>query len=370
MKFSEEFRDRALVGEIASRLRDLTPALSCKERGHVAIMEVCGTHTMSAARFGLRSLLPPGVSLISGPGCPVCVTDQHDIDSYLALAEVPGVVLTTFGDMIRVPGSQTSLEQLRAAGAEVRVVYSPMDAVEFARANRSRQVVFFGVGFETTMPTTAVAIRFASEESIANFSVFCVHKTIPIALRALISAEDVRISGLLLPGHVTTIIGAGAYEFIPKEFGAPCAVAGFEPVDIMLGIESILRQIAEGNARVDNVYARAVTREPNPRAFELFSEVFTPADSMWRGIGVISDSGIEIAERYARFDAKKRFPDALAKVPPVVATPCRCGDVLRGVMRPADCPLFGNACTPSNPVGPCMVSSEGACAAAHKYGGE
>jgi hydrogenase expression/formation protein HypD len=362
MRFSEEFRDRALVHEIASRIG--------KHEGiSAAIMEVCGTHTMSAARFGLRSLLPAGVTLVSGPGCPVCVTDQRDIDSFLALGSLPSVILTSFGDMLRVPGTRTSLERLRAAGADVRVVYSPMDAVDIARGNPASRVVFFGVGFETTMPATALAVKVAADDGIGNFSMFCCHKTIPAALRALLSAGEVKVSGLLLPGHVTTIIGARSYDFIPTEFGVPCAVTGFEPVDMMLGIESILRQIEERAPRVDNVYSRAVRSEPNAQAAELLSEVFVTADASWRGIGVIAGSGVEIAPEYAHVDAGKRFADAIASVEPPAPTPCRCGEVLRGVMRPVDCPLFGTACTPSEPVGPCMVSSEGACAAAFKYGG-
>ena len=362
MRYSDEFRDRVLVHEIASRI--------AKHEGvSAAIMEVCGTHTMSAARFGLSSLLPPGVALVSGPGCPVCVTDQRDIDAFLAIGRVEGVILTSFGDMLRVPGSETSLEKLRAAGADVRVVYSPMDAVEIARENPESQVVFFGVGFETTMPATAVAVRVAAESAVENFSMFCCHKTMPAALRALLSAGEVKLSGLLLPGHVTTIIGARAYDFIPREFGIPCAVTGFEPVDMMLGIESILRQMSEGSARVDNVYPRAVHDEANEQAARLLSEVFVTADATWRGIGVIPDSGVEIAPRYARLDAKRRFAGVMAGMREPAASPCRCGEVLRGVMSPVDCPLFGTECTPSDPVGPCMVSSEGACAAAFKYGG-
>ena len=358
MRFSQEFRDRALVEEIASRL---------SKTARATIMEVCGTHTMSAARFGLRSLLPPGVKLVSGPGCPVCVTDQHDIDCFLALGNVPGVVLATFGDMLRVPGSFTTLEKLRATGADVRVVYSPMDALEIARGAPQAEVVFFGVGFETTMPATALAVRSAAEAGLANFSVFSVHKTMPPGLRALLSAQAMRVSGLLLPGHVTTIIGARAYDFIPREFGMPCAVAGFEPVDMMLGIESLLRQIESGKPIVDNVYPRAVGSEPNKQAADLIADVFSPADAAWRGIGIIPESGARIAQAYGRFDARQRFAEVLSSVAPPAQTDCRCGDVLRASLAPADCPLFGSECTPTYPAGPCMVSSEGACAAAYRY---
>ena len=362
MKFSEEFRDRGLVEQICRRIASRLAV-------RATIMEVCGTHTMSVARFGLKSLLPPDVRLVSGPGCPVCVTDQHDIDSFLALGEQPGVILASFGDMLRVPGSSTSLERLRAAGADVRVVYSPLDAVDVARENPEREIVFFGIGFETTMPSTALAIRAAADARVGNFTVYCVHKTMPAALRALLSADEVRVSGLLLPGHVSTIIGADAYTFIAEELGVPCAVAGFEPVDILLAIESILDQVRASKPTVGNAYKRAVPAKANERARALIEDVFVPCDARWRGIGVIPDSGIAIADSYGSFDAKRIFADALALVKPAPETPCRCGEVLRGVMLPVDCPYFGASCTPTDPIGPCMVSSEGACAAAYKYGG-
>lgn len=346
-------------------------------RGQTTIMEVCGTHTMSAARFGLRSLLPEGVRLISGPGCPVCVTDQEDIDLFLALGALPGVTLASFGDMLRVPGSRTSLERERAAGADVRVVYSPLDAVDIARREPDKQVVFFGVGFETTMPATALAIDAAARDAVRNFCVLCAHKTMPAAIRALLSGGELQLSGLLLPGHVTTIIGARAYDFIPAEFRVPCAVAGFEPVDMMLGIQRILEQIAEGRPRVDNAYARAVTDQPNRRARDMVDQVFAVSDSRWRGLGLIPNSGAEIRIEYAEFDARRRFAGAVSEcvsgssvIPTEPGSFCRCGDVLRGAIGPRDCALFGAGCTPTNPRGPCMVSSEGACAAEYRYGGE
>lgn len=362
MKLSDEFRDPALVREIASRLQRFSGMSA-------TIMEVCGTHTMSVARFGLKSLMPEGVRLISGPGCPVCVTDQGDIDCYLALGMQPGVTLACFGDMMRVPGSVTSLERLRAEGADVRVVYSPMDAVEIARAEPDKEVVFFGVGFETTMPAVALAIKVAAEERADNFLVYCAHKTIPEALRALLASNVVNISGLLLPGHVTAIIGSSAYDFIASELGVTCAVAGFEPVDILLAVEAILTRLAHGTPAIDNMYPRAVQTEANPRAAELMAEVFVPCDASWRGLGSIAGSGVTIAHNYAVHDAKKRFQSALADVPPPRPTTCRCGDVLRGVMHPSECLHFGRTCNPTEPIGPCMVSSEGACAAAYRYEG-
>ena len=360
MKFIDEFRDQALVKDLARRLAALAG-------GPATVMEVCGTHTMAAARFGLKSLLPPKVELISGPGCPVCVTAQSDLDAFLALGAEPQVVLVSFGDMLRVPGTNTSLEGLRAQGAEVRVVYSPLDAVELARQTPEKHLVFFGVGFETTMPATALAIQTAAQHHLDNFSVWCVHKTMPTALKALLASGEVRVSGLLCPGHVTTIIGAAAYDFIPAEFGLPCAVAGFEPVDMLLGIESILRQIKEGKPTVDNVYTRAVRIPANPRARELLAEVFAPEDAPWRGLGIIPGSGVRIRKEYARFDAQARFPQVWERLSPPPPSPCRCGEVLRGVLRPVECPLFAKACNPAQPLGPCMVSNEGACAAAYRY---
>jgi hydrogenase expression/formation protein HypD len=361
MKFSEEFRDRELVKEAARRLGRVAGA-------DATIMEVCGTHTMSVARFGLKSLLPSQVRLVSGPGCPVCVTAQADIDAFLALGEVPDSILASFGDMMRVPGSAASLERRRAEGADARVVYAPLDAVDIARKNPDKQVIFFGVGFETTMPATALAIQAAASEILENFTVFCVHKTMPRALHALLANGEVKVSGLLLPGHVTTIIGAEAYHFIPEQFHIPCAVTGFEPLDILLGIEAIMRQMAAGQAGVDNAYSRAVKIPANPRALSLLGDVFEAADAAWRGLGVIPESGVKIRKKFGQFDAADRFRDVIAKVPPARPSACRCGEVLRGVLAPRECQLFGQACTPSEPLGPCMVSSEGACAAAFRYG--
>ncbi|MFZ5453258.1 MAG: hydrogenase formation protein HypD [Thermodesulfobacteriota bacterium] len=360
MKFSDEFRDKDLVRDIARRLQSWgqKPA---------TIMEVCGTHTMAAARFGLKELLPPGVKLVSGPGCPVCVTAQEDLDGFLALGKEPGMILASFGDMLRVPGTNTSLEKERARGVAVKVVYSPLDAVDLARQEKEKEVVFLGVGFETTMPATAVALQVAAADQVPNFSVFSVHKTMPAALKTLLSAGEVQVGGLLCPGHVTTIIGAAAYDFIPRDFGIPCAVTGFEPLDLLLGVESILRQLAQGQANVANVYTRAVQAQPNPRAQALLAEVFAPADAQWRGLGVIPGSGAAIRGKYRDFDARSRFAGILARVPPPPPTACRCGDILRGVMPPKECPLFATACSPSQPLGPCMVSSEGACAAVYRY---
>ncbi|MDI6854013.1 MAG: hydrogenase formation protein HypD [Deltaproteobacteria bacterium] len=360
MKFSEEFRDQALVKEAVRRLGRLSD-------GPAVIMEVCGTHTMSVARFGLKSLLPAGVRLVSGPGCPVCVTAQEDIDAFLALGERPNTILATFGDMMRVPGSAASLERRRAEGVDARVVYAPLDAVDIARQNPNKDVIFFGVGFETTMPATALAIEAAAREQVGNFSVFCVHKTMPRALRALLASGSVNVSGLLLPGHVTAIIGAEAYTFISEEFRIPSAVTGFEPLDILWGIESILRQLREKRAVIDNAYSRAVKNSANPLASRLLEKVFEPTEANWRGLGVIPESGVKLREEFSQADASVRFREIVAAVPPARPSACRCGEVLRGVLTPSECRLFAKACTPSQPLGPCMVSSEGACAAAFRF---
>jgi len=330
-------------------------------------MEVCGTHTMAVARFGLKSLLPPGTKLVSGPGCPVCVTSQEDIDAFLALGGLPRALLATFGDMMRVPGSVTSLERERARGTEVRVVYAPLDAVSLAREYPGREVIFFGVGFETTMPATALAVKAAAAQNLGNFSVFSVHKTMPGALRALLASGEVRVSGLLLPGHVTTITGPAVYNFIPQEFHLPCAVTGFEPVDILLGVSSLLKQINESKPLVDNVYTRAVQAPANPRAQTLLDEVFVPEGAVWRGLGMIPGSGAGLREEFAPFDSRRRFADRLAQTPPARPTACRCGEVLRGTLSPRDCSQFDRTCNPSQPLGPCMVSHEGACAAVYRY---
>ncbi len=360
MKYSEEYRDRELVQRLSREIASHSP-------GPATLMEVCGTHTMAVARFGLKSLLPPPVKLVSGPGCPVCVTDQADIDAFLALGGMPRAILTTFGDMVRVPGSTTSLEQERARDVQVRVVYAPLDAVALARENPQTEVIFFGVGFETTMSATAVAVKLAAAEGVENFSVFSVHKTMPAALQVLLGSGDVTVSGLLLPGHVTTVIGPDAFSFIPQKFHIPCAVTGFEPMDILLGVYSLLKQIADHRAVVDNVYTRAVKAATNPRARALLAEVFRPEDAAWRGLGVIPKSGAGLRDEFVRFDARRRFADLLARVPPAKPSACRCGEILRGTLSPRDCPQFDRTCTPSQPLGPCMVSSEGACAAAFKY---
>lgn len=352
------------VDTALQRLRDAAARLSGRQ---VTFMEVCGTHTMSIARLGLKALFPPNVQLVSGPGCPVCVTPQGVIDRMVALARVPGATVCTFGDMLRVPGTESSLERERAAGARIRVVYSPLEALAHAEAHPGEQVIFLGVGFETTAPAIAQTLRQAKAKRVANFTAAVAGKVVPPALHALLSDDDVALDGLLCPGHVSVIIGARVYGFIPAEFGVPCAVAGFEAAEILLGLASLCEQIAAGRATVENLYREWVRPEGNRRAQAVIDEVLLTADAEWRGIGVIPLSGYSLRPAWRDFDAFERFgiPEMHAPEP----RGCRCGEVLRGVTQPRDCGIFGTHCTPQHPVGPCMVSSEGSCAAEFKYGG-
>jgi len=332
----------------------------------VRLMEFCGTHTMAIARSGLRGLLRGAVDLVSGPGCPVCVTADWEIDRMLAYCTVPGAIVATYGDLLRVPGSRGSLARSRAEGADVRVVYSALDAVQMARENPDRPVIFLGVGFETTAPAAALAVKTAREEGLRNFCVHSAHKRTPPAMRALLAEGGLRLDGILCPGHVSTVLGSDAFAFLPAEYGVPAAVAGFEPLDILMAVDH-LADAALGRRPADlwNGYTRWVRPEGNRRAQALLDEVFRPCDARWRGLGQLPESGLRLREAFAPFDAEVRFP---AEVDEPHGRPgCRCGDVLRGALSPAGCPLFGRACTPERPVGPCMVSGEGACAAWYRY---
>lgn len=348
----------------ADDLRRLAEELRAEARPGLTFMEVCGTHTMSIARYGLRQLLPEGIRLISGPGCPVCVTAMADLDRVVALARLPGVTLATFGDLIRVPASRTTLAAERAAGADVRVVYSARDAVQIAAAEPGRQVVFAGIGFETTAPTIAASLLEARALGLTNFSVLSMHKTMPLPLKALLDLGETPISGFLLPGHVSVITGTACYEFLARDYGVAGVVAGFEPRDILRALLSLVRQ-AEPAIGIE--YARAVRPEGNIVAQRLLDQVFEPGDADWRGLGVIPGSGLSLRPEYSDADAALRFP--LDLEPPLEPAGCRCGEVLRGVTDPAECALFAARCTPEDPVGACMVSSEGACAARYRYRG-
>jgi len=355
---SAAFRDP----EVARRL---TAAIAAAVTRPMKIMEVCGTHTVAIARHGLRELMPENVTLLSGPGCPVCVTANRDIDLAIELGRQPGVTITTFGDMIKVPGSYSSLAREKAEGRDIRIVYSPLDAVALAHSDPDLQVVFLGVGFETTAPTVAAAIKTAARMGLKNFSVLAIHKTVPLALEALVNDPEVAIDGFILPGHVSTIIGPEPYRFLAEKYGVPGAVTGFEPVDVLQGVLSLVKQIAEGRAEIDIAYSRGVSSNGNPTARALMAEIFEPSDSEWRGIGVIPGTGLAIREEFAEWDAARRFDVTPPEPKEIVG--CQCGEVLRGVTLPYQCRLFGKGCTPEHPIGPCMVSSEGSCAAYYRY---
>jgi len=328
-------------------------------------MEVCGTHTMAIARSGIRDLLPPYIRLISGPGCPVCVTSQGDIDRVIQLARNHDITLLTFGDMMRVPGSESSLQQCRSQGADIRVVYSPLDALQLACQNPQREMVFLGIGFETTAPAIAHTIIEAQRLGVRNFSVWSLHKTVPPALEAIFSDPELELDGLICPGHVSLVIGCAAYEELISKHHKPCVVTGFDERDILEGIYMLMRQIASGQARVEIQYKRLVKPEGNLIAQGLIAQVFEPVTVNWRGLGVLPGSGLAIRESYADFDASRRFT-----VPDIEEKPirgCACGAILTGKISPSQCALFGTVCSPLNPVGPCMVSQEGACAAHYRY---
>jgi len=362
MRFVDEFRDAELGQAVAGEI------LATVEPGrHYKIMEVCGGHTHSIYKYGIDDLLPSNVELVHGPGCPVCVIPMGRVDDGIAVAREPGVIFTCFGDMMRVPGSQGTLTEAKAAGADVRMVYSPLDALRLAKTNPDREVVFFAIGFETTAPSTALTLKRAKAENVPNFTVMCSHVTIVPPLRALLDSPDLRLDGFVGPGHVCTVVGARPFEFIPADYGKPVVISGFEPLDILQSVLMILRQLDEGRCGVENQYRRVVPYDGNGRALEVLSEVFELRPHFeWRGMGFISQSGLRINDAYAEFDTERRH-----EVPGVrVADPkaCQCGEVLKGVIKPWECKVFGTACTPERPIGTCMVSSEGACAAYYNYG--
>jgi hydrogenase expression/formation protein HypD len=345
--------------------RGLVEAINSIDSGPMNIMEVCGTHTVAIAKNGLREIMPEQGRLISGPGCPVCVTANTDIDTAIEFARQPNVTVTTFGDMMKVPGSYSSLSREKSDGRDVRIVYSPLDALSLAEKNPDRHVVFIGVGFETTVPLIAAAIMRAQEAGLDNFSVFSAHKTVPEALRALVNDPEVAIQAFILPGHVSTIIGLEPYRFLAEEYGVPGVITGFEPVDVLQGVWMLMKQRAEGRAEIEIAYGRGVAPEGNVHARELIEQVFEPVAAEWRGIGVIPDTGLAIREEFAAFDAMKRVP--VTPPEPKEIKGCQCGEVLRGVILPYECKLFARACVPEHPIGPCMVSSEGSCAAYYRY---
>jgi len=369
MKIWSEFRNPQYVQGLVEQIRQRANGRQ------ITLMEVCGTHTMAIHRFGLRKLLPENIELLSGPGCPVCVTPNDYLDRAIALSQIPDVIITTFGDMVKVPGSYSSLEKEQASGGDVRIVYSPLDALEIARQNPDKKVIFLGVGFETTTPTVATVLKMAIEQKLKNFYVLSAHKLIPPAMAALMQTEQsrkgevktrVQVDGFLCPGHVSAIIGSEPYRFLAEQYGKACVVTGFEPLDILQAISMLVEQIVTDKPAVAIQYRRVVRPEGNPQALSLLEEMFEVEDTIWRGIGSIPQSGLKIREQFGNLDAAKQIE---VEIPPSVEPKgCICGLVLQGLKKPVDCPLFAVHCTPESPVGACMVSSEGTCAAYYKYG--
>ncbi len=357
MRFIDEYRDSEMVLGIAESIRK-------RSTRNIVLMEVCGGHTMAVHKFGLRELLPETIRLISGPGCPVCVSGTGFIDNVVKLARMPGNIIATYGDLVRVPGSSSSLEQEKGTGADVRFVYSVLDSLDIARRNPDRMIVFPGIGFETTAPATAAAIFHAHNEGLKNFKVLSSHKVMPPVMRALID-EGVKIDGYIAPGHVTAITGTEMYRPIVEKYGLGIVVAGFEPTDILQSISMLVAQFEDNDPKVEIQYSRVVKHEGNSTARKLMEEIFEPRDDRWRGIGMIPDSGLKIRSKYQSCDAEKYFelPEAEEKEP----AGCICGEVLKGLKTPADCQLFAKTCTPVNPVGACMVSNEGTCTAYYRY---
>lgn len=359
MRYIDEFRKKEEAQSIIRKIRELS-------RREVSIMEICGTHTHSISKYGIREALPGNIRLISGPGCPVCVTSAADVNRIIDFSRSNrDAIIATFGDMMKVPGSESSLQEEKARGADIRVVYSPLNAVDIARSNPEKEVVLFAVGFETTAPTVAATVLSAKEAGLRNFSALSLHKLTPPAMKALLDGGEIEINGFIAPGHVTAIIGAKAYGFLASDYYSPCVVAGFEPIDALMGIYMLVKQFEENRCAIEIEYDRVVTWEGNTKAQKIISEVFEPADSLWRGIGNIPGSGLAFREEFAGFDAEKRF--SMPKGQDAEPKGCKCGSVLKGLITPEECTLFGKACTPEFPIGPCMVSSEGTCAAWYKY---
>ena len=331
----------------------------------INIMEVCGTHTMAISRYGLRQLIPENINLISGPGCPVCVTSANDIDWIMEIAGQYNSSIFTFGDMIRVPGTGSSLYNEKSKGRDIKVCYSPADALDFAKNNPEKKVIFIAIGFETTIPLTSIIIKRAYKENINNFYIYNTHKLIPEALELLLMDKEIRIDAFLCPGHVSVIIGSIPYSFIARDYNVPCVISGFEPLDIIKSIVMIAEQIRKGVSEVEIQYSQVVREQGNPTAVKSIYEVFDKSDSLWRGLGNIPGSGLKLKEKYKQFDAKTHFP--VKKINSREPAGCKCGDVLKGIKKPTECRLFSKICRPENPVGPCMVSSEGSCAAYYKY---
>jgi hydrogenase expression/formation protein HypD len=360
MKYIDEYRQGDIAQKLALQIAELTTR-------PLKLMEVCGGHTHAIFKYGIEDLLPPNIEMIHGPGCPVCVIPLGRVDDAMSIAQNPEVIFTTFGDAMRVPGSTTSLLGAKAKGANVRMVYSPLDALKIAKKNPDKEVVFFALGFETTAPSTAMTVLQAAKDQVSNFSVFCNHIMIVPALKALLDSPDLKLDGFVGPGHVSTVIGTRPYDFVAKEYGKPVVVSGFEPLDVLQSVYMLVKQIVAGRAQIENQYARVVFRDGNRKALEVLSEVFEPRDYFeWRGLGSIAHSGMKLRARYAAFDTELKFAVPGLRIADPKA--CQCGEILKGVKKPWECKVFGTACTPETPIGSCMVSSEGACAAYYNFG--
>lgn len=372
MRYVEEFRDPTAAKSLLAEIEKVTNQIGATKDKPVHIMEICGGHTHAIFRYGLDRLTPEGIEFIHGPGCPVCVLPMSRVDECVQIAEKPNVIFTTFGDAMRVPGTKKSLLQAKADGADIRMVYSPLDALELARRNPDKEVVFFGLGFETTTPSTALSIQQAARDGLTNFSVFCNHITVPEPIKALLDDPYMMLDGFVGPGHVSMVIGVHPYDFIARDYNKPIVVAGFEPLDLLQSVLMVLTQIRDGRAEVENQYARIVPEHGNPISIAAMEDVYERRPSFeWRGLGEIDASGLKIRDRYKAFDAEEKFGIGYAAGPRVVQEPegCECGAVMTGRMKPTACPQFGKGCTPEMPLGALMVSSEGACAAYWQYGG-
>jgi hydrogenase expression/formation protein HypD len=362
MKYIDEYRDSSKAQTILKEIEKISPKLDKK----IKIMEVCGGHTHSIFKYGIENILPSNIELIHGPGCPVCVMPRGRLDQAINISQYPNVIFTTFGDMMRVPGSRNNLLQAKAEGADIRVVYSPLDSLKIAKKNPNKEVIFFCIGFETTAPSTALTILQAAAENITNFSMFCNHVLVIPALKALLNDPDLQLDAFIAPGHVSMVIGCEPYEFIAQKYQKPIVVSGFEPLDILQSVWMLIQQLTENRCEVENQYSRVVETTGNQIALNAITEVFEVRDNFeWRGLGDIPDSGFQIKSKYANFDTESKF--VIPNIQVSDHKSCQCGKILKGVLKPWQCKVFATACTPENPLGTCMVSSEGACAAYYKY---
>ncbi len=367
MKYADEFRDPEKAKTLLREINSLAVKLRKGKQRPLQIMEVCGGHTHAIFRYGIETMLPDEIELVHGPGCPVCVLPMGRVDDCVKLAETPGLILTTFGDAMRVPGSEKSLLQAKSEGADIRMVYSPLDALRIARENPDREVVFFALGFETTMPSTAMTVLCAEAEGITNFSLFCNHITIPATMKAILDSPELELDGFLGPGHVSMVIGNATYNFIAQDYGKPIVVTGFEPLDVLQALWMVLKQLDEGRAEVENQYARVVPDNGNAVALDAIERVFELREFFeWRGLGSIDHSGVRMRKPYQAYDAEIKFGIRTVKIEDPAA--CQCGDVLKGIIKPWECKVFGTSCTPETPLGALMVSSEGSCAAYYQFG--